>query len=321
MLWNAVGTYSVQAKLKELYYQYHETDWSDPHYITITNSGGGNQLPYASFTSTIVDPQTYEYKFDASNSYDPDGGLLTNYHWDFGDGQSTSGSDKKIVYHTYYQGYFHVILTVTDDEGTTDSEDKWITVGGGNQDPDPPTINGPGHTGETCRYYDFYAVATDPNPYNDLPLEYKWEWKLDSMFMDGIDWMVGNDHVSVMWMFPGNGLWVRCRVREQGLHYYESDWAYYNMKINSGVLLSDPGGPYNGVVGQQITFDGSGSTGENLEYWWDFDGDGGWEIRESTSPTASYAYTNSGVYTVKLRVVNQCGFDEIEATTATITSS
>ena len=52
--------------------------------------------------------------FDASCSYDPDG-YIASYHWDFGDGNSSSSAS---AYHTYWSpGYYTATLTVTDNEG------------------------------------------------------------------------------------------------------------------------------------------------------------------------------------------------------------
>ena len=60
--------------------------------------------------------------FDGTGSHDPDG-TITNYHWDFGDGSTPeSGSGLSTVQHTFTSvGEFTVTLTVTDDQGSTDS--------------------------------------------------------------------------------------------------------------------------------------------------------------------------------------------------------
>jgi PKD repeat protein len=64
--------------------------------------------------------------FDASTSYDPDGGVIDVYEWDFGDETSGLG---QIVDHSYDSaGSYMVNLTVTDDEGETWSELLQILV-------------------------------------------------------------------------------------------------------------------------------------------------------------------------------------------------
>jgi len=64
-------------------------------------------------------------KFDATGSTDPDGKIV-KYNWDFGDGNT---SEDSITTHTYTtDGEFKVILTVTDDNGATDSDTVFISA-------------------------------------------------------------------------------------------------------------------------------------------------------------------------------------------------
>ena len=52
--------------------------------------------------------------FDGSYSYDPDGGLIVSYQWDFGDGTSSTQQNPTHTYTT--PGTYEVTLVVTDDE-------------------------------------------------------------------------------------------------------------------------------------------------------------------------------------------------------------
>jgi trimeric autotransporter adhesin len=56
--------------------------------------------------------------FDAGTSRDPDGSLVS-YAWDFGDGASAAGATASHAY--TWAGTYTVRLTITDDEGATDS--------------------------------------------------------------------------------------------------------------------------------------------------------------------------------------------------------
>ena len=90
----------------------------------------GNILPVAIFTaSTTNGTSPLNVAFDASDSYDPDG-TITAYAWDFGDTQSGSGT---LISHVFIVAtapaqVFRVILTVTDNDGGTDTAFRDITV-------------------------------------------------------------------------------------------------------------------------------------------------------------------------------------------------
>src|SRR5439155_1582436 len=65
---------------------------------------------------------------------------------------------------------------------------------------------------------------------------------------------------------------------------------------------ANAGGPYNGVVGIPVNFDGSASMdadGDALTFAWNF-GDGG----TGSGPTPSHTYTATGTYTVTLTVTD-----------------
>jgi len=80
------------------------------------------ETPTASFTFTPAFPQIGEaVAFNASLST-PNGGLITSYSWDFGDGTTDTG---KVTTHTFSApGIYTITLTVTDDEGLSDIETK-----------------------------------------------------------------------------------------------------------------------------------------------------------------------------------------------------
>ena len=87
-----------------------------------------NQPPIANFTYSPEKPVVNQsVTFDASSSYDPDGNI-TNYEWDFGDGNITNTTEEKIKHSYSEAGSYKVTLTVTDDKGATNSTTKIITV-------------------------------------------------------------------------------------------------------------------------------------------------------------------------------------------------
>ena len=87
-----------------------------------------NQPPVALFTYSPQNPVIgEEITFDASDSYDPDGEIVS-YEWDFGDDSTGNG---EVVTHAYSSAdAYTVTLTVTDDDGVTDSTSKVVNVKG-----------------------------------------------------------------------------------------------------------------------------------------------------------------------------------------------
>ena len=96
---------------------------------------GTNQAPTASITASPTSGDApLSVSFNASGSNDPDGSIVS-YYWNFGDGTSGTGVTAG---HTYNNsGNYTVSLTVTDDDGATDSSSRLIQV------TDPPASNLP----------------------------------------------------------------------------------------------------------------------------------------------------------------------------------
>ncbi len=93
---------------------------------TQTTVNSVNLPPEAVFTAsaTTVDTNEAVY-FDASPSSDPDG-TIVSYKWDFGDGTTGTGVT---VSHTFAsKGGYSVTLTVTDNDGATDSATATTTA-------------------------------------------------------------------------------------------------------------------------------------------------------------------------------------------------
>ena len=100
--------------------------YSQISYIEILGSNGDNLPPNAVAAADVtVGEIPLEVEFDGTDSSDPDGSV-ENYQWDFGDDSTDNGS---VVTHTYTSfGTYIATLTVTDDQGASDSDTVVITA-------------------------------------------------------------------------------------------------------------------------------------------------------------------------------------------------
>src|SRR5438093_1959537 len=93
---------------------------------SITIGTPSNQSPIPAFTFTPTNPSTGQaVTFDATASRDPDG-TITNYAWNFGDGQTGTGITTTHGYNS--AGIYNVALNVIDNGGATGSVTHTITV-------------------------------------------------------------------------------------------------------------------------------------------------------------------------------------------------
>ncbi len=77
--------------------------------------------------------------------------------------------------------------------------------------------------------------------------------------------------------------------------------------------VSSPGGPYSGIAGIPIQFNGSGSTGINLSFAWNFgDGTVGYGV------IVGHTYSVPGVYALSLTVTDVYGFSSTATTSVTV---
>ena len=95
---------------------------------TVSVNVGEGEPPTASFTTSPDTPGVnQDIFFDATASRPATGRTIASYAWNFGDGNTASGS---LVTHRYSApGAYSVTLTVTDDAGTADVETKTLQVG------------------------------------------------------------------------------------------------------------------------------------------------------------------------------------------------
>lgn len=115
----ADGSHTITAKATDTIEQ---TTTSAAITVTVDNINDPPVADAGSDQSALVGETV---TFDGSSSDDPDG-TITSYEWDFDDG--TTGSGITTTHDYLIVGTYTVILTVTDNDGLTDTDEVIITV-------------------------------------------------------------------------------------------------------------------------------------------------------------------------------------------------
>jgi PKD repeat protein len=246
-----------------------------------------NQSPVAIFTESAENVYINDtITFSATESYDPDGTIVA-YSWDFGDGTTATGIT---VFHAYADNSSYVVtLTVTDNNGATDSTNATKTVM--NRQPvalfteTDETVN----TDETISFN-----ASDSYDPDGTIVSYSWNFG-DGTTVTGI---------SVQHAYSQDGTYT------VSLTVTDDDGATDTTNATKTVLNQVPVASFTESAetvssGENIHFDASesyDSDGAIVAYSWDF-GDG----TTATGITVDHAYDNNGVYTVTLTVTDDDG--------------
>jgi PKD repeat protein len=254
----------------------------------IYNAGSAGKFkpPVASFTYSPSAPGVGEtVNFDASASSDPDG-TITSYAWHFGDDNSGTGVSTSHAYEA--AGTYTVTLTVTDDNGLTDTATEDVTV-------IPPD-------GHPVASFDFSPTE----PEKDETVSFNASGSTDSdgtivnYAWDFGDGSSGTGKTTTHAYGAAGTYTVTLTVTDNddltGAH--EEDITVIGidvMKPYADARTSD----HTVEVGTTVTCDASGCS-DNVgvvSYEWDF-GDG----TTGTGVIATHTYTEEGTYTVTLTV-------------------
>jgi PKD repeat protein len=262
------------------------------------------QPPIASFSYNPYYPETNQMvTFDASESYDPDGDIVS-YAWDFGDGTPIVVENDPVTYHTYTAyGDFTVKLTVTDDSGLTDDATATLHV---SQHP----------------VASFTFSPLDPLMHEIVTFDASAS-SSDGGTIVSYTWNFGDDNITI--------------VSDPIITHAYSMYGTYTVTLN----VTDSEGkwdidsktitventpvadfwwtPYFPQKYEEVTFDASTSSpdgGVIINYAWDF-GDGT-PIAEKSDPIMTHTYTTEGDYTVTLNVTDSEGRWDTETKTITV---
>lgn len=146
-----------------------------------------------------------------------------------------------------------------------------------------------------------------------------WAWDFDG---DGI---IDSNLQNPLYTYVSGGKYtVSLTVTDaHGAIDIETKAAFINICPSGIPPIANPNGPYSGIEGEQIIFDASGSNdsdGRIILFEWDIDNDGIFDTWNSF-PTLAFTYSQHGTYTIKLKVMDNCGDIGEAITTATISDT
>ena len=234
--------------------------------------------------------------FDASNSTDSDGTIVT-YRWDFdGDGTVEAETGGATTTHAYGQAgvYAPRVTVVDDDNATAVAETSYDVVAPPPQARcfvEPTTVApGGGVTIDARESADAFSIAYDTDGDGTFETERE-AFVLTTSYDEP-----GTYNPRVRVTGEGGSDTADCGevvVREP------------NAPPEAALTVS----PRPGIAGQPSTFDASNSTdsdGQIVAYRWDFDGDGTVE-EETTGDTVEFTFDAAGSYVPRVTVVDDDG--------------
>ena len=289
-----------------------------------------NKAPTASFKVEQLNASTYTF---TSTSADVDG-TITGYEWRIDEGNVLSTS--KTFTHTFTDaGTYTVVLTVTDNEGATDSAAYVVRISASNnnnsnnnssnnnsnnnqQTTDVITIN----AGGTVTTYvntpvEFTGAATDSDGYISI---YAWDFDGDGTYdVESINPITAN----YTYTTPGVYTAVFKVVDNKG----RTKTANRTIIVGEeyGVPVVNAGQDMTAKTLQIVNFLGTATDndGRIVKYEWDFDYNStkGFvpEYTSTRDGTASHIYYKAGVYTAALRVTDNDGKTATDYVKVTVT--
>ena len=286
--------------------------------LTVTNDRGASStttasvavgpsfLPVAKFTTSPAAPFVGDTVFfNASASTAGAGHTLVSYRWSFGDGAATAtGVNTTHVYTS--GGNFTVQLTVTDEAGQSVTNETILTV----TIPASPTAS-------------FTVSPTLPAVAQPAVFD-----------ASNSKAAPGQTIVEYSWNFGDNTAIVRTSSPTVVHHYAIAGSYVVTLVVKDGggrtgtvtgtvIVITAPGGlfatftfsPTDPKPGQQVFFNASASTGNIVNYAFDY-GDG--SIDSGPNATQSHVFVAAGTYVVRLTIRDAVGLTQTTTLTVSV---
>lgn len=243
---------------------------------------------------------------DGSASSD-EHGAITSYDWNAPGGSVTAPGQNRTAVTYDEAGTYNVTLTVTDNNGNTDTANRSVSA----TNATTPTIDMdsvvvPDEVSSSGTF-EVTASASDKSA-----LTYTWQFRQDGTTEE-------RTGQTVNYQFENQGsATVELVVTDAAGHTNSTGEIDVEVTGKPNAALS---APEKSTVGKSVTFDASNSTdeGDIVEYRWDFDGDGTYEVNKTApNATVSTSFSNSGEHTVTVRVVDDDNMTDTANATITV---
>jgi PKD repeat protein len=253
----------------------------DPGLFTI----GTTVPPVSEFTFAPTDPTTSDPVIFTDQSWDLDG-IVVAWNWTFGDGGASTNQNP--VHQYANGGSFNVTLTVTDDDGATDTSSQTVDVLGPsaafNYTPAGPT---------TQDEVQFLDQSFDPTG-NIV----SWNWA----FGDGT--FSSQQNPRHTYAQPGTYRVDLTITSSGGATVSTFRRIVVRNAPPTAAFTFNPAQP---KIGQMVTFGAGGSSdpdGAIVVYEWDFNNDG---VTDATGATVTHSFNVVGARPVTLKVTDDDG--------------
>lgn len=292
-VYSAPGTYTVTLTVTDNAGAKNSSE-SDQMVVVV------NAVPIAVAGADKIAAENETLFFDGSQSKDSDG-FITEYLWEFGDGNRAKGVKTA---HAYKKaGRYQVTLTVVDNSGTSsNTASNTLTVIVNSR---PVSVAG---NDEVITRSEFQFDGTSSSDPDGKVLKYFWE------FGDGKT----STEAAPKHFYEKPGVYkVRLTVTDDTKTINNSSVSEFELVVNAKPV-ADAGPDLLGAPGQVLRFDGSrsyDSDGTISDFKWEF-GDG----TSANGAVTEHVYSAPGIYYARLTVkdntrqTNAIDFDEVKVT-------